>query len=87
MKDLSSKDAADLVGQIPEIREWFVTRSDSRHEFQVGPSTLSSDKLVTLSLNNVSFRTLLNTLIRQFGIVDWVVVRYGDNQEYVGIYF
>jgi hypothetical protein len=41
----------------------------------------------TLSLNNVSFRTLLNTLIRQFGIADWVVVRYGDNQEYVRIYF
>jgi hypothetical protein len=60
MKDLSSKDAADLVGQIPEIKEWLVTRSVSSHEFQVGPSTLSSDKLVTLSLNDVSFRTLLN---------------------------
>jgi hypothetical protein len=76
-----------LVGQIPEIKKWLVTRSVSRREFQLGPSTLSSDKLVTLSLNNVSIRTLLNTLIRQFGIVDWVVVRYGDNQEYVGIYF
>jgi hypothetical protein len=87
MKNLSSKDAANLVGQIPEIREWLVTRSVSRREFQVGPSTPSSKKLVTVSLNNVSLRTLLNTLIQQLGIVDWVVVRYGENQEYVGIYF
>jgi hypothetical protein len=87
MKNLSCKDAADLVGQIPEIKEWLVNRSVSRREFQVLPSTLSSEKMVTVSLNNISFRTLLNTLIRQFGIVDWVVERYGDNQEYVGIYF
>jgi hypothetical protein len=86
-KKLSSKNAADLVGQIPEIKEWLITRSVSRREFQIGPSAPSSEKLASVSLNNVSFRTLLNTLIRQFGIVDWVVVRYGENQEYIGIYF
>jgi len=86
-KKLSSKNTADLVGQIPEIKEWLITRSVSRREFQIGPSAPSSEKLATVALNNVSFRTLLNTVIRQFGIVDWVVVRYGENQEYIGIYF
>ena len=86
-KKLSPKNTADLVGQIPEIKEWLITRSVSRREFQIGPSAPSSEKLATVALNNVSFRTLLNTLIRQFGIVDWVVVRYGENQEYIGIYF
>lgn len=87
VKNISSKDAMDLVGKIPEIKEWLVTRSVSRREFQVGPNSPSSEKLVTVSLNNTSFRTLLNTLIREFGIADWCVVRYGDNQQYVGIYF
>jgi hypothetical protein len=64
---LSSKNAADLVGQIPEIKEWLITRSVSRREFQIGPSAPSSEKLASVSLNNVSFRTLLNALIRQFG--------------------
>jgi len=86
-KKLSSKNAADLVGQIPEIKEWLITRSVSRREFQIGPGAPPTEKLVSVSLNNVSFRTLLNTLIRRFGIVDWMVVRYGENQEYIGIYF
>ena len=87
MKNLSSREVANLIGQIPEIREWLVTRSVSRREFQVGQRMVPREKLLTVSLNNVSFRTLLNTLIRQFGIADWVVIRYGEKQRYVGIYF
>jgi hypothetical protein len=88
MKELSSKEAARLVGEIPEIKEWLTSRSVSRREFQVcsGSCGQSSEKLVTLSLKDVTFRTLLNTLIREFGILDWMVGRFGDDQEYIGIY-
>jgi hypothetical protein len=88
MKELSSKEAANLVGEIPEIKEWLTSRSVSRREFQVcaGSCGQSSEKLVTVSLKDVTFRTLLNTLIREFGILDWMVGRFGDDQEYIGIY-
>lgn len=87
VKNVSSKDAADLVGQIPEIKKWLVTRRVSKRELQSGPSVQSSDRLITLSLKNVTFRSLLNRLVHEFGIVDWVVERYGDRQEFIGIYF
>ena len=88
MKRLSSKEAANLVGEIPEIKEWLTSRSVSRREFLVcaGSCGQSSEKLVTVSLKDVTFRTLLNTLIREFGVLDWMVGRYGDHQEYIGIY-
>jgi hypothetical protein len=88
MKGLSSKEAANLIGEIPEIKEWLTSRSVSRREFQVcaGSCGQSSEKLVTVSLKDVTFRTLLNTLIREFGILDWTVGRFGDDQEYIGIY-
>jgi hypothetical protein len=89
MKGLSSKEAANLVGEIPEIKEWLTFRLVSRREFQVcaGSCGQSSEKLVTVSLKDVTFRTLLNTLVREFGILDWMVGRrFGDDQEYIGIY-
>src|SRR5271166_5106100 len=87
MKGLSSKEAANLVEEIPEIKEWLTSRSVSRREFQVcaGSCGQSSEKLVTVSLKDVTFRTLLNTLIREFEILDWMVGRFGDDQEYIGI--
>jgi hypothetical protein len=87
-KGLSAKEAASLVGEIPEIREWLTSHSVSRCEFQIcaGSCGQPSEKLVTVSLKDVTFRTLLNTLIREFGTVDWMVGRFGNNQEYIGIY-
>ena len=88
MKGLSAKEAANPVGEIPEIKEWLTSRSVSRREFQVcaGSCGQSSEKLVTVSLKDVTFRTLLNALIREFGILDWMVGRFGGDQEYIGIY-
>ena len=87
-KALSSKEAARVVDEIPEIKEWLTSRSVSRREFQVcvGSCGQPSEKLVTVSLKDVTFRTLLNTLIREFGIANWMVGRFGDNREYIGIY-
>jgi hypothetical protein len=88
IEGLSSKEAARLLGEIPEIKKWLTTRSVSRREFEncVGSCGQPSAKLATVSLKDVTFRTLLNTLIRQFGMMDWTVGRFGDNQEYIGIY-
>jgi hypothetical protein len=87
IENAPSKDAAELVGQIPEVKEWLSSRRVTRREFQVGPSVRSSEKLVTLSFKDVTFRTIFNRLIREFGIEDWMVARYGPKQEYIGIYF
>lgn len=67
MKELSSKEAASVIGEIPEIKEWLTSRSVSRQEFCAGSCDHSSEKLMTVSLKDVTFRTLLNTLIRDFG--------------------
>jgi hypothetical protein len=76
-KGLSSKEAAGLVGEIPENKEWLTSRSVSRREFRIcaGSCGQPSEKLVTVSLKDVTFRTLLNTLIREFGTADWMVGR------------
>jgi hypothetical protein len=46
-----------------------------------------SEKPVTLLLKGITFRALLNTLVRELGTSGWMVCRYGDKQEYIGIYF
>lgn len=88
MIDRSSKEAADLFGQLPEIKEWLTSHSVSRREFEVCAWSCgqSFGKLVTVSLQDVTFRTVLNTLVREFENLDWMAGRFGDNQEYIGIY-
>ena len=88
VKGLSSKEASSLVGEIPEIKEWLTSRSVSKRELQIcaGSCGQPSEKLVTVSVRVVTFLTLLNTLIREFGIANWMVGRFGDNREYIGIY-
>jgi hypothetical protein len=74
-KGLSSKEAASRVGEIPVIKEWLTSRSVSRREFQICARSCGqpSEKLVTVALKDVTFRTLLNTLIREFGTADWMI--------------
>lgn len=89
IKALSSKEALSAVGEIPEIKYWLVSHSVSRNELYVcvGSCGEHSEKLVTLSLKGITFRTLLNTVVREFGTSDWMVCRYGGKQEFIGIYF
>ena len=89
IKELSSKEASAAVGQIPEIKHWLASHSVSRRELYVcvGSCWEHSEKLVTLSLQAITFRTLLNALVTAFGTSHWMVCRYGDEQEYIGIYF
>jgi hypothetical protein len=89
IKALSSTEALSAVGEIPEIKRWLASHSVSRRELYVcvGSCGVHSEKLVTLFLKGITFRTLLNTLVREFGTSDWMICRYGDRQEYIGIYF
>lgn len=89
IKALSSRGALSAVGEIPEIEHWLTSHSVSRNELYVcvGSCGEHSEILATLSLKGISFRTLLNTLVREFGTSDWIVCRYGDRQEFIGIYF
>lgn len=89
IKALSSKEALTAAGEIPEIKHWLASHSVSRRELYVcvGSCGEHSEKLVTLSFRGITFRTLLNTLVSEFGASDWMVCRYGDKQEYIGIYF
>lgn len=89
IRTLSSKEAQNSVGEIPEIKQWLASHSVSRREFEVcaGSCGKSSEKLATVSLKGVTFRTLLNILADKFATVDWMVCRFGDKEEYIGIYF
>jgi hypothetical protein len=59
IKALSTKDALSAVGEIPEIKHWLASHSVSRRELYVcaGSCGEPSEKLVTLLLKGVTFRT------------------------------
>ena len=82
----SLRQVSDAIDQLPEVKDWLAKQRVSRRELQVGPSTVTPISEVTFMVNNVTLRSLLNRLIGEFGIMEWIVERYGDAQQYIGIY-
>jgi hypothetical protein len=86
--DASEAEASEEINQLPELADWLSKQSVRRREIEVGGrSECSANARVSLKLNAVTFRTVLNSLIKAFRCSNWTVVRYGGNRQFVAIYF
>ena len=86
IRNASPPEALEAIDKLPEVQAWLRKQGVSRQDFEVGGNHRSSDTLISLTLNGVKLRNVLNRLIHMTGQVNWTVVRYGDNRQYIGIY-
>ena len=80
--------ASEEINRIPEVAEWLAKQGVRRREIEVGgPNNTVSDAPVSVTLNQVTLRTVLNALVKGFRCSNWTVVRYGDTRQFLAIYF
>ena len=74
------------VVDIPEVEEWLVKNGVKRREFQIGAAG-ETESCISLDLSQTTLRSVLNQIVAKDERTYWVVVRYGDNLEYISITF
>ncbi len=84
----SPAEASDAITRLPEVQRWLALRGVTRREIETGAMSLAAKSAgkATLSLRNVSLRTVLNNLAKQFPSQQWSVVLYGNQAQYLAIY-
>jgi hypothetical protein len=80
------QEASDAITRLPEVQSWLAQNHLTRNEIK---STTGWPKMQTISLtlNNIPLRTLLNQLARKAGDESWNAFRWGDKMQFVAIYF
>jgi hypothetical protein len=86
IENASLKEASKAIDELPEVRDWLAKQGVTRRELELGSSNQSPDLRVSLTLTGVTLRCVLNRLVKVMGGVDWIVVRYGEKQQYIAIY-
>ena len=86
VKDATLDKASQALNSLPEFQTWLTTRKLTRREFQTGPAW-NPNQRIDLNLRDVPLRSVLNKLIKNFGLTNWIIDRYGDRKEYIAIYF
>lgn len=83
----SREQASKAIDEIPVVKAWLTGHNVVRRQLQAGALQRDSKVRISLTLTDVTLCMILNQLIVKFGRVDWVVVRYGDEGQFLGIYF
>jgi|ERR1700735_273531 len=86
IRNVTPNDASQTLSSLPEVRNWLSEHGLTRQEFYTGPRWKSHER-ISLELDNVQIRRILNNLMAKVGNTQWTIVRYGDKKEYIGIYF
>lgn len=82
----TGQEVSNAIGALPEVKEWMLRHGVKRRELETGSRWRESDPRVTLSLKNVPLRSILNHVLKERKAKEWIVVRYGEKQEYIAIY-
>lgn len=85
----SPAEASEAIGRLPEFRRWLADNGVTRRDLETGKMSLAgvSGPKVSLSVSNVTLRTILNQLARQLPSKQWSAARYGDRSQYLAIWF
>jgi hypothetical protein len=86
VQDATPREVSAAIGDLPEVRQWLLRHHVRRNELETGSRWNESDRRASLTLTGTSFRAVLNRIILITGRRNWLVVRYGDNLEFIGIY-
>lgn len=82
----TGQELSTAIGALPEVKKWMLKNGVQRRELETGSRWRESDPRVTLTLKDVTLRTILNLALKERRAKEWIVVRYGDKQQYIGIY-
>jgi len=82
----TAREVSSAIGALPEVKEWMLRHGVKRREIETGSRWRESDPRVTLSLKNVPLRSILNHVLKERKAKEWIVLRYGEKQEYIAIY-
>lgn len=82
----TGREVSEAISLIPEVKEWMLRHGVQRRELETGSRWAESDPRVTLHLKDTSLRSLLNRVVKERQVKEWIVVRYGDKQQYLAIY-
>lgn len=74
------------IDNLPEVKTWLATHHVRRRELDMGSTSGASAPRITLSLSDITVRTILNRIILESGRTRWTVIRYGNKGQYIGIY-
>lgn len=86
VKDATPEEASRAISELSEVKNWLSRYGVRRRELETGPRWKNSDRRVSLTLTNVPLRSVLNNLVKEAQEIDWIVIRYGEKAEYIGIY-
>ena len=86
MTNATGQELSTAIGALPEVKKWMLKNGVQRRELETGSRWRESDPRVTLTLKDVTLRTILNLALKERRAKEWIVVRYGDKQQYIGIY-
>jgi hypothetical protein len=87
VNDVSPEAASHLISALPEVRAWLQKRGVRRRELELGSGPKISGVRLSLTLRDTTVRGILNHLIVKAGKMRWVVVRYGQNSQYIAMHF
>jgi hypothetical protein len=87
INDANPAEASTAISELPEVKEWLANRGVVRRELEASGPKQEPKLRISVALTDVTLRRILDRLILQPGRVYWVVMRYGDDQEFLGIYF
>jgi hypothetical protein len=85
LKDASRWDALAALDSLPEVRKWLSDHHATRSDLFTSGKFMKDPTRVTMTMTNVSFRTILNEMVKAFGTEHWSIVRYGDKMQYLMI--
>jgi hypothetical protein len=86
LNKVSYETASREMSELPELKEWLSKQGVIRRELQVGSIDANTKLQISLTVSAVSLRTVLNLINQETSHPYWVVSRYGDRKQYVGIY-
>lgn len=77
------------IDLLPEVKKWLEDNHLAEHGARVVTGAVSPGQpfkpLVSVDLQNVTLREILNSIIKCAGYHAWSVSRYGENKQYIMI--
>ena len=77
----TGQELSTAIGALPEVKKWMLKNGVQRRELETGSRWRESDPRVTLTLKDVTLRTILNLTLKERRAKEWIVVRYSDKQQ------
>jgi hypothetical protein len=77
------------VVSLPEVRAWLAQNQLTEHTpyGMLGPiGAMRQLPVVSLEMNNLTLREIMNRIVKEPGFSGWLLARYGEQNQYLEIH-